>query len=179
MASRGLTAAGLVGVAVALAGCAGAVSTSSFKGEAHAVAERISSFQKQAAEGNQKKVCEEDLASTLRQDIGKAGRSCEEAVREQLKAVEEIALTVKSVTVAGAAATARVESTYWGSQCANDLYLVREGKAWRISGVGSGCPPTATKTTSTAAKPAPSSTRTAVQSTTDSRRSGSAATTSR
>jgi hypothetical protein len=125
---------------IALAGCAGAVSTGSFKGEAHQVAERIASFQKDAGEGDQRKVCADDLAATLREGIARFGRSCEEAVKEQLKAVEEIAMTVKAVQVSGTRARAKVESAYWGKACTNELYLVKEGSQWRISGIGPGCP---------------------------------------
>jgi len=153
-----------------LAGCAGAVSTGSFKGEAHQVAERIASFQKDAGEGDQRKVCVDDLAATVREAIGRSGHSCEEAVKEQLKAVEEIALAVKAVTVSGQRAAAKVESEWWGKACLTELYLLKEGNQWRIDGVGGGCPP-ASRSAMTG--------RTAVQSTTDTRRFESAATTSR
>lgn len=122
-----------------LAGCGGTVSTGSYSGESHAVAERISSFQRHATEADQKKVCGEDLAAKLREQIARSGESCEEALRVQLKAVEDITLEVKSISVQGKSATAQVKSTYSGKLCASTLLLAKEGTAWRISGLRSSC----------------------------------------
>jgi hypothetical protein len=128
-----------LGASACLAGCGGAVSTSSFSGESHAVAERISDFQRDATEANQKKVCGEDLAAALRERIAKSGQSCEAALKKQLKAVEEITLEVKSISVQGNSAGAQVKSTYSGKLCSSTLLLSKEAKAWRISGVRSSC----------------------------------------
>ncbi|HLI31401.1 MAG TPA: hypothetical protein VKU89_01500 [Solirubrobacteraceae bacterium] len=125
--------------AAALAGCGGTVSTGSYSGESHAVAERISAFQRDATEASQKKVCNEDLSAKLREQIAKSGKGCEEALKEQLKAVEDITLEVKSISVQGKSASAQVSSTYSGKPCASTLLLAKEGSAWRISGQRSSC----------------------------------------
>ena len=49
-------------------------------------------------------------------------------------------MNVKAVEVSGETATAKVESTYYGKNCTNYLYLRKEGRSWRIAGVSGGCP---------------------------------------
>lgn len=48
-------------LALGLAACGGAVSTGGFKGEAHAVAQRISDLQSDVTAVNEQKVCDEDF----------------------------------------------------------------------------------------------------------------------
>jgi hypothetical protein len=127
---------GGLALALAVAGCGEAVSTSSFKGEEHNVAQRISSFQKHATEGSQSKICESDLATNLLAHIKASGRGCTETIKEQLKNVEDLTLTVQSVTVHGKTATATVKSTWSGKSQLSTLKLQREGEDWKISGVG-------------------------------------------
>jgi copper chaperone CopZ len=128
-------ALGALALALAMAGCGEAVSTSSFKGEEHSVAQRISSFQKHATEGGQGKICENDLATNLQARIKASGRGCAEAIKEQLKNVEDLTLTVQSVTVHGRTATATVKSTRSGKSQLSTLKLQKEGEDWKISGV--------------------------------------------
>lgn len=123
-------------VAAALAGCGAAtVSTGSFKGENRGVAERIASFQKHATEGNQKKICNQDLAASLTERIRATGTTCEAALKGQLKDVEDLTLKIESVTVHGRHATAEVKSTWSGKLRPATLKLVQQGKEWRISGL--------------------------------------------
>jgi hypothetical protein len=129
----------LAGAAVALgvAGCGETTSTKSFQGEEHAVAQRISSFQKDATEGSESKLCDNDLASALVTGIRKSadGKECKEVLKEQVKDVEDPTLTIKSVSVSGNTATATVKSTKAGKSHSYTLKLVKEGGAWKISGV--------------------------------------------
>jgi hypothetical protein len=123
-------------LAAAVAGCGAAtVSTGSFKGESHYVAARISSFQKHAEEANQQKLCSEDLAAALQQRINRTGTTCEAALKSQLKDVEDLTLNIKSIAVHGRTATAEVESTWSGKLRPATLKLVKEGEAWKISGL--------------------------------------------
>ena len=53
-------------LAVGLASCGSTVSTSKFKGESKAVAERISDFQSNVTATSRQKLCAKDLASAVR-----------------------------------------------------------------------------------------------------------------
>jgi hypothetical protein len=121
--------------AAALAGCGESVTTNKFQGEQHEVASRISSFQKHVQEASQKEICAKDLAAPLVASIGSSGKSCTEALKEQLKNVEDVSLTIKSVTVHGKNATATVKSVRNGKKVPSTLTLVKEGDNWKISGV--------------------------------------------
>jgi hypothetical protein len=126
---------GALALALGVAGCGETVATNSFRGEAHAVAQRISTFEKHASESSQSKICEQDLASELKARIKASGKSCSEALKEQLKDVEVPSLTVQSVAVHGGTATATVKSTWSGKTEVTTLKLVKEGEDWKISGV--------------------------------------------
>jgi Domain of unknown function (DUF4878) len=126
---------GALTLAAGVAGCGETVATNSFKGEEHAVAQRISNFQKHATESSQSKICEQDLASELKARIKASGKSCSEALKEQLKDVEVLTVTVQSVAVHDRTATATVKSTWSGKTEVSTLKLVKEGEDWKISGV--------------------------------------------
>ena len=121
--------------AAALAGCGESVTTNNFQGEQHEVASRVSSFQKHVTEASQKKICTEDLAAPLIARIRASGKGCQEALKEQLKNVEDVSLSIKTVTVHGKNATATVKSVRNGKTVPSTLTLVKEGKGWKISGV--------------------------------------------
>jgi hypothetical protein len=138
-------------LALGLAACGGAVSTSGFKGEAHAVAQRISDLQSDVTAANEQKVCEEDFSSAARARLSigtEAGRhspsahipgsasTCKQALKRQLGSIDSYELTVKQIAVRGATATAIVQSTWSGKLRLATLELVREGRNWRISGLG-------------------------------------------
>jgi hypothetical protein len=119
---------------LALASCGEAVSTGSFKGEGHNVAQTLSDFQKDATAGDQAKLCQHDLAAKLTSGLkGKGG--CQSALKSQLKQVDALNLTVESIAVKGTSAQARVKSTWSGKNRITTLSLVREGVRWKISGV--------------------------------------------
>jgi ABC-type glycerol-3-phosphate transport system substrate-binding protein len=122
-------------VVLGLAGCGETTSSKSFTGEEHAVAQRVSDFQKHATESSQSKLCNDDLASTLVTSIRASGKGCTEALKEQLKSVEDLTVTIESVSVDGKTATAIVKSTRSGKSVPDTLKLVKEGGAWKISGL--------------------------------------------
>ncbi|MDE3069137.1 MAG: hypothetical protein KGJ43_00210 [Acidobacteriota bacterium] len=130
--------AGLLAAVLGVAGCGETVSTSSFSGEGHAVAERISSFQRHATEASEGNICKDDVSAHLKQTLKAAHSSCAEALKEQLKQVEDVSLSVKSISVHGTSAAARVQSTWSGKTCVSTLLLEREGKAWKIAGSQAG-----------------------------------------
>lgn len=122
--------------ALALAACGTAVSTGSFKGESHAVAQRISDFQTDATAADQAKLCQRDLAAAVKTRLRTAGSDCQAAFKHQLKQIDTVELTIESIAVAGASATARVKSTWSGKSAKSTLHLVKEGGAWRIAALG-------------------------------------------
>jgi hypothetical protein len=111
------------------------VSTGSFKGEQKAVAQRISNFQSDATGLNEQKVCHNDLASVVLARLKAAGGKCESALKTQLGEVDVFELKVESIALTGATASARVKSTWSGKSRFSTMRLVREGGAWKISGL--------------------------------------------
>jgi hypothetical protein len=116
-----------------LCACGTTVSTSSFKGEEKAVAQRIADFQSNATAIDEQKVCQNDLASVVLARLRVAGGRCEAALKTQLGVVDDFELKVESIAVAGTHASARVKSTWSGKSRSSTMVLVREGGAWKIS----------------------------------------------
>jgi len=140
-------------LAGALAGCASSVSTSSFKGEQHDVAQTISDLQSDVTAGDEQKVCSNDLAAPLVSELNtvqekRNGRSvrravsgrCRRVVKDQLSEVDSTDMKVESVTLApGAAprsATARVRSVYSGKRRFSTLTLRKENGRWKVARLG-------------------------------------------
>jgi len=131
-----LSLAALLLAALALAACgATEVSTSGYSGEAQAVAARVASLQSDATASDQKKMCENDLAASVRASLRTAGGDCESALKSQLSQIDTLELKIKSIEVKGRAAKARVQSTWSGKTRESTLALVKEGGAWRIVGL--------------------------------------------
>jgi hypothetical protein len=115
--------------------CGGTVTTSSFKGEAHAVAQRISDLQSDITSANEQKICAVDFSRAARARLSTHGHSCRKALERQIGAIDDYELTVERVAVSGATATARVRSLWSGQQRRHTLRLVKEGGGWRVDGV--------------------------------------------
>jgi hypothetical protein len=122
---------------VGLAACGSTVAANNFKGEAHNVAQTIANLQNDATTRDQKKVCQNDLASTVVARLNQSGGNCQQALKDQLKEIDNFDLTLEpnSIVVKGATATARIKSTYSGKTHLGTLQLVKEGKSWKVSGV--------------------------------------------
>jgi hypothetical protein len=121
---------------VGITACGEATSTSKFTGESHNVAQTLSDFQSHVTAREQKKVCQSDLAATITTRFQNAG-GCQAALKNQLLQLDALNLTIESIAVNGATASARVKSTYSGKSRITTLTLVKEGSRWKISGVGS------------------------------------------
>jgi hypothetical protein len=120
-------------LATGVAACGTTVSTGSYKGESKAVAQRISDFQSDVTGRDEQKLCNRDFASAVRARLQAAGGDCVQALNNQLGAIDDYELAVKSIAVHGAGATARVKSTWSGKQQrASTMRFVKEGGAWRI-----------------------------------------------
>ncbi|MCW3020358.1 MAG: hypothetical protein JWN10_2666 [Solirubrobacterales bacterium] len=123
--------------ALALAACGNTVSTASFKGAQHEVAQTIANFQAAATAAEEKKICTEDLAAPLVARLGGTKR-CEAAIKSQLTEVDSLEASVESVKLGagGKTATAQVKSVHEGKKATSALALVDEGGKWKISGLG-------------------------------------------
>jgi hypothetical protein len=126
-------AALLLGLAVALGGCAESASTANLKGEAKAVAQVISNFRSSASTGDEKAICAHDLAATLKTKLSKQGVGCVKAIEEQLHQVDTFTLDTLTVAITGAHARAKIQSTFSGKLENSMLLLLREGKSWKIA----------------------------------------------
>jgi copper chaperone CopZ len=82
----------------------------------------------------QKKLCRNDLAAVVGARLQSAG-GCEAVVKKQLPQLDSLNLTIESISVNGATATAKVKSTYSGKNRITTVALVKEGPRWKISGV--------------------------------------------
>jgi Domain of unknown function (DUF4878) len=122
-------------LALGLGACGSVVSTSSFKGEAHAVAQRISDLQSDVTAASEQKVCSEDFSRAARARLSTAGDTCKQSLKRQLGSIDSYELTVEKIAVNGATATARVKSMWSGKLGFAKLELVKEGGSWRITGV--------------------------------------------
>jgi copper chaperone CopZ len=117
------------------AGCGSTTASSSFKGADHAVAETVGNLQSEATANEDAKICSDLLTKATVEKLG--GQSgCEAAVKSQLGQVDSFELATKSVQVNGDSATAQVEAVVSGKKKTQQLLLVKEGSAWKISALG-------------------------------------------
>jgi copper chaperone CopZ len=127
-------------LAVGLEACGNTVSTSGFKGEAHEVAQAIANLQTDATARDEKKVCENDLASAVVKRLSSATGGCKQAIKNQLAEVDGFEVSVQSVQLGASAtprtATAQVKSIYQGKTRSGTLSLVKEGGKWKVSSIG-------------------------------------------
>lgn len=134
--SRSLAWLSVALCAVVLAACGKTVSTTSFKGEQHEVAQTISNLQADATAGEQKKICANDVSSTIVAKLG-GTKGCEAAIKAQVAEVDNLEVSIQSISIApaGTTATAQVKSTVAGRPKPGTVSLVKEGKAWKVSAV--------------------------------------------
>jgi len=122
-------------LAFGVSACASTTASSSFKGEQHTVAQVISNLQSDVVASDQKKICANDLASAVVSSLGGAKR-CEGTIKNQLTEVDTPEVTVQSIQLNGASASAQVQSTYAGKKRIGTLTLVKEAGKWKVSKLG-------------------------------------------
>jgi hypothetical protein len=122
-------------LALGVGACGGTVTTSSFKGEAHAVAQRISDLQSDVSAASDQKICEQDFSRAARARLSTPGNTCKQALKRQIGSIDDYELTVEKIAVDGATATARVRSTWAGKLRTSTLKLVKEGRSWRVESI--------------------------------------------
>jgi hypothetical protein len=135
MRRRAGTAALAALLATGVAACGSTVSTGSFAGESHAVAQRVAALQSALSTGEAQKLCREDLARAVQTRLRAAGSSCEAALKRQLTAIDDYELAVQSIAIHGAEATATVRSTFSGKLHTSTVELVKEGGAWKVAAI--------------------------------------------
>jgi Domain of unknown function (DUF4878) len=128
---RRLRAPACVLLCLALAACGTATVSSKFKGEEHEVAQTVSNLQSAVASSEQKKVCEYLAASVVARLGGTKG--CEQAIKEQLKEIDNTELEAESVKIDGEQATATVKSVYGGKKRQSTVTLVKQNGKWKIA----------------------------------------------
>jgi hypothetical protein len=122
-------------LAFGVSACASTTASNSFKGEQHMVAQVISNLQSDVVASDQKKICANDLASAVVSSLGGAKR-CEAAIKNQLTEVDTPEVTIQSIQLNGAGASAQVRSTYAGKKRIGTLTLVKEAGKWKVSKLG-------------------------------------------
>ncbi len=133
---RALTLPCVALLSLGLSACAKSVSTSGLKGEAKAAAETIKNLQTDVTAGDEKKICQNDLAKPLVTKLDATGGSCQEAIKGQLTEVDSFEVTVEAMQVSGTTATAHVKSIYSGKTRKGTLSLVKEGDKWKVASLG-------------------------------------------
>jgi hypothetical protein len=120
---------------VGLSACATTVSTSAYKGEAKDVAQTIKNLQSDVTAGEEKKVCQNDLASSVVKSLSSAKGGCQRAIKDQLAEIASFEVNIQSIQVTSPAksATARVKSKYSGKNRISTISLVKEGAKWKIA----------------------------------------------
>jgi Putative lumazine-binding len=119
--------------ALGVSACGEASSTGSYKGESQHVAQTIASLQSDATAASAGKVCGRDLAASVVRRVEAAGKSCKQALEGQLREIDTYSLTVESISVQDAKATAKVKSTWSGKERVHTLSFVKEDGHWKIA----------------------------------------------
>lgn len=113
------------------------VSTGAFKGEQQKVAQAIADLQSEATAGEEAKICEDVLTSSIVTRLG-GTKACKQAVKNQLAEVDSLEVSVQSVQLTSGAdtATASVLSVHEGKKKLGTVSLAKEGGKWKISALG-------------------------------------------
>lgn len=126
-------------LAVALGACAKTVSTGSFKGEEHEVAQVIANLQSDLAASDGQKICGNDLASAVVAPLNAAPGGCKRVIKDQLAEIDSSEVHVDSITLGGGGAqrtaTAKVRSIVSGKTRSSTVSLLKEAGKWKISAV--------------------------------------------
>jgi copper chaperone CopZ len=120
---------------IGLSACATTVSTSGYKGEAKDVAQTIKNLQADVTAGEEKKVCDNDLAASVVTSLKSTTGGCQQVIKNQLKEIASFEVNVQSIQIDSAAktATAKVKSKYSGKNRISTISLVKEASKWKIA----------------------------------------------
>lgn len=125
--------------ALALTGCTAAEEDpeTDFKGVQAEVAKVVEDLQEAGEKRDETKICEQLIATELRDRIKQAGaKDCPSAMEDVIGDADTFDLNVEKVTVEGNSATAIVVSDGRDEDRKDTLRLVKERGAWRIAALG-------------------------------------------
>jgi hypothetical protein len=126
--------------ALALAACGQTVSTSSFKGEQHEVAQTLANLQSDVGRNDESKICNNDLAKAVVTRLSGATGGCKSVIKEQLGQIDNSTMAVDSITTSGTGAqptaTASVRSIIAGKTRRSTVRLVKEAGKWKVLSAG-------------------------------------------
>jgi hypothetical protein len=137
--AKALLASACAALCLLLGACAKTVSTGSFSGEEHEVAQAISNLQSDVTAVDQSKICSNDLAAGVLARLNAAPGGCKAVIKEQLKEIDNSDVSIQSIQLSGTgaqrSARASVRSTYAGKTRPGTVSLVKQGGKWKISAV--------------------------------------------
>jgi len=122
-------------LAVALGGCSltpsSTSNTAGFTGVQGLIASQLNKFASDASSDNPTDLCTNVLASSVVDKLNRSG-GCKTDITNQLKTIDDFSLTVKTVNVKGATATAAVQTVQNGKKVIGTMSLVRESGVWKV-----------------------------------------------
>jgi copper chaperone CopZ len=126
---------GAVLLVVGLSACATTVSTSGYKGEAKDVAQTVKDLQADVTASEEKKVCNNDLASSVVKALSSSPGGCEKAIKDQVAEIASLEVNIQSIQITspGKTATAKVKSKYSGKNRISSILLVKESGKWKVA----------------------------------------------
>ena len=134
---RRLSRAVPVVLAVLAAGCGASTSSSTeFAGEEKAVADQVEKIQSAGEARDAKALCDDVLATQLREAIAEAGSSCEVELDKAIRDADDYDLTVEDVTITGDTAVAKVKAGSGDDAPTRDFEFERDGRTWRATSLG-------------------------------------------
>ena len=124
-------------LAALAAGCGASDSTSAgFEGQEKAVADQVEKIQSAGEARDAKQLCDDMLATSLRDAIANAGSSCEVELDKAIRDADDFNLDVEDVTVTGDTAVAKVKTGSGDDAETRDFEFEKEGDSWRATSLG-------------------------------------------
>jgi hypothetical protein len=125
-------------LAVALGGCSLSPSktsgTAGFTGAKADVATALNLLASDASSTDGADICKSVLANAVRSQLNRLG-SCAKIIDNQLKTTDDSTLTVKSIKISGANASARIETVHDRDKVISTVKLVRQNGLWRLASI--------------------------------------------
>jgi hypothetical protein len=123
-------------LALALAACGQATSATNFKGEEQAVAQVLDDLRASAEQAKADDICNNLFATAMQERLGAGKSTCGAEMKKALEDADTFDLSVQSVTVAGATASARVKGNDTTRDIIRTFGFAKEGNRWRIVSYG-------------------------------------------
>ena len=124
-------------LAALAAGCGASGSTSAdFEGQEKAVADQVEKIQSAGEARDAKQLCDDVLATSLRDAIANAGSTCEVELDKAIRDADDFNLDVEDVTVSGDTAVAKVKTGSGDDAATRDFEFEKEGNSWRATSLG-------------------------------------------